>query len=49
VSGVFVVLHSFQLSVLQGLLLQDTKRRFSAAQSPAKEKMFPTTGAVLKY
>jgi hypothetical protein len=29
VSGVFVVLHSSKLSILQGLSLQDTERRFS--------------------
>jgi hypothetical protein len=43
VSGVFVVLHSFQLSVLQMLSLRDTERRFGASVSPAREKMWPTT------
>jgi hypothetical protein len=44
VSGVFVVLHSFQLLVLQGLSLQDTERRFSALVSLAKEKMLLAIG-----
>jgi hypothetical protein len=48
VSGVFVVLHSFQLSVLQELSLQDTERRFNALVSPAREKMCLATRAVLK-
>jgi hypothetical protein len=45
----FVVLHSFQLSVLQGLSLQDTERRFSALVSLAREKMCLATRAVLKF
>jgi hypothetical protein len=49
VSGVFVVLNSFQLSGLQVLSLQDTERRFGALVSPARKKMWPTTKAVLTY
>jgi hypothetical protein len=49
VSGVFVELHSSKLSVLQGLSLQDTERRFSALVSLAQEKMLLTTRAVLKF
>jgi hypothetical protein len=49
VSGVFVELHSSKLMELQGLSLQDTKRRFSALVSLAKEKMLLATRAVLKF
>jgi hypothetical protein len=49
VSGRFVELHSFKLLVLQGLSMQDTKRRFSALVSLAKEKMLLATRAVLKF
>jgi hypothetical protein len=43
VAGVFIVLHSLQLSILQGLLLQDTGRRFGASPSLARKEMHPTT------
>jgi hypothetical protein len=49
VSDVFVVLHGFQLSVLQGLSLQDTERRFRTLVSLAKEKMLLAIRAMLKF
>jgi hypothetical protein len=49
VSGVFVELHSSKLSILQGLSLQDTERRFSALVILAKERMLLATRAVLKF
>jgi hypothetical protein len=45
----FVELHISKLSVLQGLSLQDTERRFSALVSLAKEKMLLAFRAVLKF
>jgi hypothetical protein len=48
-AGVFVVLHSSKLSVLQGLSLHDIERRFGVSPSLARKAMHLTTRALLKF